>query len=467
MNDKQNDKKDDKRDDPRAADAIARDGTFDQKRFWAAVGGAKYQLQKILPYYASAVNSMPVMPAWWTNTICSDEHWNVFANPDAFFYTGAAGVSASDIRGFQTFDIAHELEHLVRGTIPRGRRLGATTAEELKLSNFAADFAINHDLRAAGFKVPNVKFEHVEPDGTKRAWEEKPLFADMFSLPLGLTHEAYYKLLRDTPALRKKISEMSSDLCLGPGRGCCFAPPGSIPSGAPAGMSSLDIRTTRAAVAAAISGAGAGRGSADQQTWIAELLAPSKVRWQDLLLHSIRGALNFAALRRSETTYVRPHRKQAGLGHGAGSARMPVLAGFDATGLLCLDTSGSMSSAENQILYPEILSLLEYMGAGCEAIAVDTNVKAAVKVTEPGDVQALFRGGGGTVFRPFFDYAEKMEPRPSFILICTDGQCYDTPEEPDYCEVIWLLVGRHAMPPCDWGTQIMIRDLNGSAEKIR
>ncbi|MFA7097204.1 MAG: VWA-like domain-containing protein, partial [Gammaproteobacteria bacterium] len=63
-----------------------------------------------------------------------------------------------------------------------------------------------------------------------------------------------------------------------------------------------------------------------------------------------------------------------------------------------------------------------------------------------------FRGGGGTSFRPVFEWLEREGRRPDLLVYFTDAQGEFPPQEPDY-PVLWLVKGKAAVP---WGQRIQL-----------
>ena len=58
-----------------------------------------------------------------------------------------------------------------------------------------------------------------------------------------------------------------------------------------------------------------------------------------------------------------------------------------------------------------------------------------------------FKGGGGTSFRPVFEWVEKQGLRPEALVYFTDAEG-EFPERAPHYPVIWLVKGREPVP---WG----------------
>ncbi|MCB1876115.1 MAG: hypothetical protein KDH88_09080, partial [Chromatiales bacterium] len=61
-------------------------------------------------------------------------------------------------------------------------------------------------------------------------------------------------------------------------------------------------------------------------------------------------------------------------------------------------------------------------------------------------------GGGGTDFRPVFDWLDEQGQQPQLLVYFTDAQGQFPPHEPNY-PVIWLVKGRDSVP---WGQRIQL-----------
>lgn len=103
-----------------------------------------------------------------------------------------------------------------------------------------------------------------------------------------------------------------------------------------------------------------------------------------------------------------------------------------------IDTSGSISQALLDQFAGEINSILQDYRANCTVIYCDTEVKK-VDYFQSGDpVNLQAKGGGGTDFRPPFDFLDNSEIRPVCLLYFTDGVCRDFPPIPPEYPVLWV-----------------------------
>jgi len=118
----------------------------------------------------------------------------------------------------------------------------------------------------------------------------------------------------------------------------------------------------------------------------------------------------------------------------------PESAGFGADlVVVAIDTSGSVGQRELDMFFAELQGILEDVRPEVtRVIWCDAKVHRVDDLTDVGDLQSLrlqrAPGGGGTDFRPVFDYVANHET-PDALVYLTDG--YGSfPEDPGY-PVIW------------------------------
>ena len=106
--------------------------------------------------------------------------------------------------------------------------------------------------------------------------------------------------------------------------------------------------------------------------------------------------------------------------------------------VLMVDTSGSIDSKLLSEFTAELADICRYINKPLTVLYVDTQV-CKVETFEPEDHVILHpKGGGGTDFRPGFDYIEKQDMQPVCVIYFTDGYCNSFPSEPDYA-VLWVV----------------------------
>jgi predicted metal-dependent peptidase len=171
--------------------------------------------------------------------------------------------------------------------------------------------------------------------------------------------------------------------------------------------------------------------AAGWQRW-AETVLPSRTDWRRVLAAEIRSAVA-AVSGNVDYTYRRPSRR------GGASPRVVLPSMYrpvPEVAVVC-DTSGSMDEVLLARALAEVEGLLTRAGlraARLRVLAVDTAVHAVRRVTRAG--QVVLAGGGGTDMGAGIEAAAALRPRPSVIVVLTDGftPWPDTP--PRGCRVV-------------------------------
>jgi predicted metal-dependent peptidase len=144
----------------------------------------------------------------------------------------------------------------------------------------------------------------------------------------------------------------------------------------------------------------------------------------------------------SDYRWTPPNRR-----HVAAGLYLPSV---DRTGLvrivIAVDTSGSIGNRELEQFAGEISAITEE--ARPEAVYVvycDAAVQSFQEF-EPGEpVELEPQGGGGTDFRPVFDWVAQNAINPVCLLYLTDLCCYSYPNPPEY-PVLWVTNSRRTAP---------------------
>jgi len=330
-----------------------------------------------------------------------------------------AGLSRGALRTV----IAHETMHCAAlHHTRRGDR-------DLRRWNIACDHAINPLLVAAGFELP-----------------ESALLDDAYA---GMSAEDIYARLPDD-AGDSGGDQTGSDPG---GMGGVIDPPpsnneasasgqraqhtgaagGQAPS--PADLARQEENWTIATAQAEATAKAMGAAAGDAAREIREQVAP-KVDWRDVL----RRYLSAAA--KSDYTWTPPNRRYIARGLYLPSLRNETLGPV----VVAVDTSGSITDATLAAFSAEIAAILDE--AAPEAIHV-VYCDAAVKATEsfePGDMISLTpQGGGGTAFRPVFDWVAQSDIEPVCAIYLTDLDGHNFGPAPDY-PVLWVSTWKTVAP---------------------
>jgi len=168
---------------------------------------------------------------------------------------------------------------------------------------------------------------------------------------------------------------------------------------------------------------------------IQEILQP-KLPWREILSRFITENA------KNDYTWTQPNKRYLYSGLYLPGLNVPTLG----TIAVIIDTSGSISQKELDTFASELLSILTiYPGTEIKVIYVDTKV-AATETVNLYDFQLHAKGGGGTDFKPGFEYIEKEVIMPSCVIYFTDGWCDSFPEAPDY-PTLWVSTDRTNFKP--------------------
>lgn len=186
----------------------------------------------------------------------------------------------------------------------------------------------------------------------------------------------------------------------------------------------------------------AGKLSQSMMRWVDGLLAPS-LPWRALL------ARFFAVNQRDDYSWRRPSRRE-------GDALLPRLSSEGIEVVAAIDTSGSIGDDELRQFVSELDALKGQVRARVTLLACDNHIaENAPWEFEPWDTMQLpagISGGGGTDFRPVFDWVEHENRSPNMLVYFTDAEG-DFPKTPPNYPVIWLVKGKGAVP---WGERVQL-----------
>jgi len=175
---------------------------------------------------------------------------------------------------------------------------------------------------------------------------------------------------------------------------------------------------------------------------VGELMQP-KLPWRLLL------ARYLTQYARDDYSYMRPSRRE-------GEMILPSLRSAQADMMVVLDTSGSVTAAEIDEFISEINAIKGQMRARVMLHACDSELAIdGPWLFEPWDefkVPEKIAGGGGTDFRPVFDWIARQGREPDLLLYFTDA-LGEFPKAEATFPVIWLVKGKAPVP---WGQRIQL-----------
>lgn len=194
--------------------------------------------------------------------------------------------------------------------------------------------------------------------------------------------------------------------------------------------------------AAAQQAAQAGKLSQSIARMVDNLLQP-QLPWRMLLARYMKTAA------RDDYSFQRPSRRE-------GDAILPSLASSMIDILVLIDTSGSIKNEEMAEFLSEVDVLKAQMRARVLLHACDDQLDPEgpwlFEAWEPMRLPEKLTGGGGTDFRPPFEWLDKEQQRPDLVVYFTDAEGEFPKLEPQ-TPVIWLVKGKSPVP---WGQRIQL-----------
>lgn len=197
----------------------------------------------------------------------------------------------------------------------------------------------------------------------------------------------------------------------------------------------LDEQWQGRLAAAAQAARQAGKLSASMLRLVDRLLAP-KLPWRALLA---RYMMNVA---RDDYSFQRTSRRE-------GEAMMPRLYSQGVRVAVALDTSGSVTDDEMREFISEVDALKAQVRAEVTLHACDNKLAEGgpwrFAMWQPVELPDSISGGGGTDFRPVFDWLEAGQTSPDLLLYFTDAEGRFPELEPAFT-VVWLVKGKAPVP---------------------
>ncbi|WP_456444431.1 vWA domain-containing protein [Thiolapillus sp.] len=205
----------------------------------------------------------------------------------------------------------------------------------------------------------------------------------------------------------------------------------------------LEVQWQQRMAGAAQQAIQAGKMDGAMARMIDHLLQP-RLPWRMLL------ARYMTSVARDDYSYMRPSRRSQG------DAILPSLHSSQVDIVVALDTSGSIKDRDIQEFLSEISALKGQMRARVTLIPCDAQIAdGAPWIFEPWEelkLQTEISGGGGTDFRPVFQWVDKQGMKPEILVYFSDlaGQF---PELAPSYPVLWLVKGKEKPP---WGQRIQL-----------
>ncbi|WP_267926057.1 vWA domain-containing protein [Desulfolithobacter dissulfuricans] len=340
-----------------------------------------------------------------------------------------AGLSFDEVKGI----LAHEVMHCALGHHARRQQRNKDRW------NIACDYAVNAPLLEAGFVLPDGALHDSSWAGysAERIYNLLPQDSD------GSGQSEPQPDQPDQPGQSGSGPGQSNGTDPG-GCGEVRDCPGS--DGRPATPSEIaqSEREWKTAMNQALTQAKAmGKVPGGMERLVKEMLEP-KVNWADVL----RNFLETAA--RNDYSWLRPNRNYLARGFYTPSLYSRELGDV----VVAVDTSGSISQDDLNQFGSEISAILEEYNTTVHVIYCDYNINAVESFSQD-DLPLKLKpfGGGGTDFRPPFQWVEDNQVTPVCLVYLTDLYCDRYPPEPDY-PVLWVYPQHNHWKIPEWGEAI-------------
>jgi predicted metal-dependent peptidase len=382
-----------------------------------------------MPYLASAIFASTVVTQPDSDTIAIDRSWQVHADPEI-----VEKLTVDQLGRL----FVHLSGHAIRDHAARAVLLGVAADNQRARWNRCADAEINDDL-VADDVVPDVA-----PD----------LPRNLRCQPRQLA-ERYYKAARD--GRRRWDCGSGADGCDRPGDGTGPIDP-------------QQAQLLRLSTAAEIQREHGREPGLVPRGWLrwAESVLPSRIDWRRVLAVEVRSAVA-AVSGKVDYSYRRPSRRA----HLDRTVVLPTLRRPIPEVAIVCDTSGSMHDRLLARAITEIEAVLTKVGlrqTQVRVLAVDTDVHVVRRVSRAAHVQLA--GGGGTDMGAGIESAAKLHPKPSVVIVLTDGYTpWPDQPPPGIRVIVGLLTERRRLPgwappgwappgwaPPGWAHTVVIED---------
>lgn len=286
--------------------------------------------------------------------------------------------------------IAHSVMHLA--LLHHTRRANRDSGKW----NKAADYAVNPLLHEAGLALPSDALE--SPEYT------------------GKSAEQVYNMLPDTPPENNPPGDQND-----PGMGDVEDPPPQV------NKQEMEAEMKEAISFATVMARRAGEMTEGIDRLIQQVLKP-KVDWKTALARFI------IEIRPSDYTWTKPAKRYVHLGLLLPSLEAPEPGEL----ILMVDTSGSISEEALNRVGAEAKDIADSFHIALYVMYIDAKVTGLQHIEPDEPMRLQPKGGGGTDFRPGFDYIETNDLHPKAVVYLTDGCCSSFPDPPEF-PVLWTL----------------------------
>jgi len=374
------------------------------------------------PYMAAALFASPVIVVADLKRVTVDEAWRLYVDPELVKRWSVEVLGST---------LIHHAGHLVRDHAGRARDCGVAGHDAADWAT-AADAEINDDLVASGLRLPS-----------------DPVLPQSLGWAPGRLAEEYFRADRRRDPLEEPDCGSGADAHPRPWEMIAAGESGGLPRG-----EQHLIRSQVASQALSYAREGMGRLPASWRRWAEDVLEP-KVDWRRLLAAEVRkGVAAVAGL--VDYTYQRPSRR-AGV---SPDVILPAMQRPTPEVVVVCDTSASMTQEQLAQVLSEVGALLRGVGVArrrLRVVAVDAAVHTVKRVSKVGQVDLV--GGGGTDMSAGLAAVARLRPRPSVVVVLTDGMTPWPAVAPRGFQVVVALVGTgREWPVPSWARVVHVDD---------
>jgi len=118
---------------------------------------------------------------------------------------------------------------------------------------------------------------------------------------------------------------------------------------------------------------------------------------------------------------------------------LPSIYGEELKIVVAIDTSASIEDELLRLFLAELYEIMQvFPHYVIELIECDASIQNVQRLTPLEPLELTLKGGGGTDFRPVFEYVEQLNEDFKFLIYFTDGQGTFPSYEP-YIDTLWVL----------------------------
>lgn len=318
------------------------------------------------------------------------------------------------------FGFAHEVLHNVFD------HLGRFGSRDKRLSNIAADYAVNQILKDEKIgEVPS--FIKIYQDNKYRGMSYEQIYDALYEKADKINLDSLGELLDEH--LEEGDDGNGGEAVDGNGKG--------RPIYTEAEKKQIRDEIKEAMIAAAQS-AGAGKIPAGVRRLISDFTEP-QMDWRQLL------RMNIQSILKSNFSFSRPNRKSQHSG-----AILPGMMNEETIDVsVAIDMSGSISDKMANDFLSEVKGIMdEYQDFTLDLWCFDTRVYNYAKFTGDSADEIMnykVKGGGGTDFDANWEFMKEQGIEPKRFIMFTDGYPCGSWGDADYCESLFVIHGTESI----------------------